>query len=115
MRKLNISVPMLYKDKHGADKTKWVNIGSLVIQDDGKVYGDISATPTGAWDGSFGCFDKEEKSQQGTSYQTPQQPTYQAPQQPTYQTPPQQAPVQYRNKQGLLTDELGNVLPAHYQ
>lgn len=84
MRKLNISVPMLYKDKHGADKTKWVNIGNLVIGDDGKVFGEISSTPVGPWDGSFSCFDREDKQQPQQQYAQEQPQQYRAPQ-PQYQ------------------------------
>jgi len=104
MRKMNISVPMLYKDKHGADKTKWINIGSLVINDDGKVFGEINATPIGAWDGSFNCFDKEDKQQAQQNYQ-----------QPTAQQSTQRPVTQYKNAQGQITDEYGNILPQQYQ
>ncbi len=86
---MNISVPMTYKDKHGADKTKWVNIGNLVIADDGKVFGDINATPVGEWDGSFSCFDREDK----------QQNQHQQQHQQTYNAPHGQVPVHHEQQQ----------------
>ena len=37
MRKLTISVAKNYTDKNtNAVKTKWITVGSLIIQDDGK-------------------------------------------------------------------------------
>ena len=88
MRKLNISVPVKYTDRNGDTKTKWVNIGGLVINDDGKVFGNIDAIPTDKnRDGSISCFDREERQndnnqQQGGYNQPQQQQQYQAPQQP---------------------------------
>lgn len=109
---MNISVAKSYTDKNtNAVKTKWINIGSLVITEEGKVFGEIESIPVGITELKFNCFDRDEA-------QTNQQP------QPSYQqTPPpqnqsyQQTPpaVQYKNKQGQLTDEYGNVLPPQYQ
>lgn len=111
MRKMNISVAKSYTDKNtNAAKTKWINIGSLVISDDGKVFGEIESVPVGITELKFNCFDRDEAGVQ----------THQQPQQGYAQTPPMapvggRATVQYKNAQGQLTDEYGNPLPAHYQ
>jgi len=107
MRKMNISVPMMYKDKHGADKTKWINIGNIVITDDGKVFGDINATPVGDWDGSFSCFDREEKQNNNQNQNQNQTHPQGYNQNQSYQAPQQE----YKNAQGQVTDANGNVLP----
>jgi len=64
MRKLNISVAKSYTDKNtNAVKTKWINIGSLVIGDDGKVFGEIEAIPVGITELKFNCFDRDDNRQ----------------------------------------------------
>ncbi|MEN4053756.1 hypothetical protein [Sulfurimonas sp. NWX79] len=61
MRKMNISVAKSYTDKNtNAVKTKWINIGSLVIGDDGKVFGEIESIPVGITELKFNCFDRDE-------------------------------------------------------
>ena len=95
MRKMNISYAKSYTDKRtNAVKTKWVNIGSLVIDDDGKVFGEIESIPVGVTELKFNAFDKDEKpnqtQQQG--YNTPQGYQQQAPQQ-TYQASHGDVPV----------------------
>ena len=103
MRKMNISYAKSYTDKRtNAVKTKWINIGSLVIDDDGKVFGEIESIPVGVTELKFNAFDKDEKTNQTQQqgYNTPQgyqqQPaqTYQAPhgEVPVYNEP---APQQY--------------------
>ena len=97
MRKLNISYAKSYIDKNtNATKTKWVNIGSLVIGDDGKVFGEIEALPVGATELTFNCFDRENNNQQ----QQPQQ-HYQAPhgQVPIYNEPAPQQQTQQQAQQ----------------
>jgi len=103
MRKLNISVAKSYTDKNtNAVKTKWINIGSLVISDDGKVFGEIEAIPVGITELKFNCFDRDENRQgnysanpnsSGNTNQGYQQrPQQQQPQQ-TYQAPHGDVPV----------------------
>jgi len=94
MRKMNISVAKSYTDKNtNAVKTKWINIGSLVIGDDGKVFGEIESIPIGITELKFNCFDRDENrahSNAGTSQgyqQAQQQPTQQ------YNAPHGQVPV----------------------
>jgi len=68
MRKLNISVAKSYTDKNtNAVKTKWINIGSLVISDDGKVFGEIEAIPVGITELKFNCFDRDDNRQHSSS------------------------------------------------
>jgi len=63
MRKMNISVAKSYTDKNtNAVKTKWINIGSLVIGDDGKVFGEIESIPVGVTELKFNCFDRGDAS-----------------------------------------------------
>lgn len=109
MRKLNISVAKSYTDKNtNAVKTKWINIGSLVISDDGKVFGEIEAIPVGITELKFNCFDRDENRQGNYSAnpnsshnanQNQQQPsqTYNAPHGhvPVYNEP---APQQYNGR-----------------
>ena len=72
MRKMNISFAKSYIDKNtNATKTKWVNIGSLVIGDDGKVFGEIESIPVGATELKFNCFDKEDRNQPSQNNQQP--------------------------------------------
>ena len=48
MRKMNMSYAKSYIDKNtNATKTKWINIGNVVITDDGKVFGEIEVIPVG--------------------------------------------------------------------
>ena len=102
MRKMNISVAKNYTDKTtNAIKTKWINIGSLVIGDDGKVFGEIESIPVGVTELKFNCFDRDEKPQQhnnaaqNAQYNSPQ--GY-APQQGQPQT--QQPTYEYQDKNG---------------
>lgn len=61
---MNISFAKSYIDKNtNATKTKWVNIGSLVVGDNGKVFGEIESIPVGATELKFNCFDKEDRQQ----------------------------------------------------
>ena len=68
MRKLNLTLGKKYKDGNGEEKTKWINIGSMVIQDDGKVFGEIDSIPVGITELRFNGFDRKEKQQ---PYQQP--------------------------------------------
>ena len=96
MRKMNISVAKSYTDKNtNAVKTKWINIGSLVISDDGKVFGEIESIPVGITELKFNCFDRDENraqqnnavANQGNQQQQQQQPAQQ------YNAPHGQVPV----------------------
>jgi len=96
MRKMNISVAKSYTDKNtNAVKTKWINIGSLVIGDDGKVFGEIESIPVGLTELKFNCFDRDDKN--NYQQQQPQQ-TYNAPhgQVPVHH---EQAPQQHYTQQ----------------
>ena len=103
MRKLNISVAKNYTDKHNAIKTKWINIGSLVIGDDGKVFGEIESIPVGVTELKFNCFDREDKTQ--NNYQQQQQPTqnYQQQQQQPHHTDYQ--PQNMQQQQGAPVND----------
>lgn len=46
------------KDKNG--KTRWFNIGSIIKNDKGAVFGVIESIPTG-WDGWFNLFKPKQK------------------------------------------------------
>lgn len=93
MRKLNISVAKSYTDKNtNAIKTKWITIGSLVIGDDGKVFGEIETIPVGISELKFNCFDKDESK----SYQQ-SQPTHQQQPQHMHQAPHGPVPVYQEN------------------
>lgn len=70
MRKLNLTVPKKFIDNNGVEQTKWINIGSMVIQDDGKVFGEIDSIPVGITELRFNGFERREK----------QQPQYEQPQ-----------------------------------
>ncbi len=101
MRKLTISVAKNYTDKNtNAVKTKWIPVGSLVIQDDGKVFGEIEAIPVGATEFKFNAFERDNQNQQ-----QPQQHNQ------NYNTPQgyggrQQPPVEY-------VDANGNPIPQN--
>ena len=98
MRKMNISVAKSYTDKNtNAVKTKWINIGSLVIGDDGKVFGEIESIPVGITELIFNCFDRDENRAHANNNGANQgyQQAQQAQQQPaqTYNAPHGQVPV----------------------
>ena len=98
MRKMNISVAKSYTDKNtNALKTKWINIGSLVIGDDGKVFGEIESIPVGITELKFNCFDRDENRAHANNAGTNQgyQQQQQAQQQPMqqYNAPHGQVPV----------------------
>ena len=98
MTKYNIMAARPYRTKQGEDKTRWVKLGSCVMTDEGKMFGDLDAIPAGAWfDGSIQFFVQEERQQQP---QQPQQGNYNTPQgygqqpQHTDYRKPQQQPQQ---------------------
>ncbi len=65
-------------ESRGETKTAWTNIGKLFVNDDGSVWGRVTAVPVG-WDGKFSAFPPRDRQQ------TPQ-PQQQAPQpQPIYE------------------------------
>jgi hypothetical protein len=91
MRKMNISVAKSYTDKNtNAVKTKWINIGSLVIGDDGKVFGEIESIPVGVTELKFNCFDRDES--RSNNFANSNSSNHQQPQQ-TYNAPHGQIPV----------------------
>ncbi len=55
-----------YTTKDNEQKTKWVKLGTCVQTDEGKMFGDLDAIPTGAWfDGSIQFFEQDQQNQQG--------------------------------------------------
>jgi hypothetical protein len=80
---MNISVAKNYQDKNtNAQKTKWITVGSIVIGDDGKVFGEIEAIPYGMTEFKFNCYDRDEKQpqQQHPNNGQQMQQQYQSPQ-----------------------------------
>ena len=66
MTKYNIMCAKPYTTKNNEAKTKWVKLGTCVLTDEGKRFGDLDAIPTGAWfDGSIQFFEQEQQNQQG--------------------------------------------------
>lgn len=63
-----------YTTKDNEQKTKWVKVGTCVQTDDGKMFGDLDAVPTGAWfDGSIQFFEQDQQNQQNGGQQNQQQ------------------------------------------
>ena len=66
MKKFNIMCAKPYTTKDNEQKTKWVKLGTCVQTDEGKMFGDLDAIPTGAWfDGSIQFFEQDQQNQQG--------------------------------------------------
>ena len=87
---MNISVAKSYVDKNtNATKTKWINIGSLIIGDDGKVFGEIESIPVGLTELKFNCFDRDE------NRTNPNPPLQQHGQQQTYNAPHGQVQIHH--------------------
>lgn len=61
MTKYNLSAKVgEYTDKQGNNKARYATIGTLVVTDDGKVYGNIDLIPTN-FNGHFNAFKQEDK------------------------------------------------------
>ena len=94
MKKFNIMCAKPYTTKNNEAKTKWVRLGSCVQTEDGKMFGDLDAIPTGAWfDGSIQFFEQEQQNQQGGQQNQNQsygQQNQQNTQQQSYGQPQQQ-------------------------
>lgn len=62
MKKYNLSAKVLeYKDKQtGETKAKYAPIGTLIVTDEGKIYGQIEVQPTN-WDGHFNVFEQKKE------------------------------------------------------
>ena len=91
MRRFNIMAAKAYITKSGEQKTRWVKLGSIAMMDDGKMFGEIDAMPSGAWfDGSINLFEQDQQQRQGqqqpNQYQQRQQ---QAQPQVVYEQAPQ--------------------------
>ena len=103
MRKLTISVSKNYTDKNtNAVKTKWITVGSLVIQDDGKVFGEIEAIPVGATEFKFNAFERDNN-------QAQQQPQHNQ----NYNTPQGYGNGQYQQPPVEYVDANGNPIPQN--
>ena len=85
-----------YTTKDNEQKTKWVKLGTCVMTDDGKMFGDFDTVPTGAWfDGSIQFFEQEQQNQQGGGQQNYQQGQQNGQQRGGYGQ--QQSHTDYRN------------------
>lgn len=77
MKRYNIMTAKKYQKQDGSQGTKWVKLGSIVMSNDGKMFGDIDCVPTGSWfDGSIHLFEAEQQpsnNNQGGQYNQPQQ------------------------------------------
>ena len=94
MKKFNIICAKPYTTKQNEEKVKWVKLGTCVQTDDGKMFGDIDAVPTGAWfDGSIQFFEQDNQNQNNGG-QSQQQNNGQQQQQGGYNG------QQYNNNQG---------------
>lgn len=64
MKRFNIMTAKAYSKADGSQGTKWVKLGSVVMKDDGKMFGDLDSIPTGSWfDGSIQLFEAEQQQQ----------------------------------------------------
>lgn len=91
MRRFNIMVAKKYPKSDGTTGTKWVKLGSVVQQQDGKMFGDLDSVPIGAWfDGSIQLFEADQQQQSNNS----QQGQYNQSQQGYNQQQPYQYPSQ---------------------
>lgn len=74
MKRFNIMTAKKYPKQDGTQGTKWVKLGSVVMKDDGKMFGDLDCIPTGSWfDGSIQLFEAEQQQQSNNSQSQPQQ------------------------------------------
>ena len=48
MKRFNIMAAKAYAKKDGTQGTKWVKLGSVIMQDDGKMFGDLDSIPLGS-------------------------------------------------------------------
>lgn len=61
MKRYNLSAKVAtYKDKDGNDKSKWAQLGTMIVTDDGKIYGQLEVIPTN-WDGHFNVFEQKKE------------------------------------------------------
>lgn len=77
MKRFNIMTAKKYPKQDGSQGTKWVKLGSVVQNNDGKMFGDLDCIPTGSWfDGSIHLFEVEQQQQsnQNQNNQYNQQP-----------------------------------------
>lgn len=66
MKRYNIMTAKKYQKADGSQGTKWIKLGSIVVNQDGKMFGDLDCIPTGAWfDGSIQLFDADQQSNNG--------------------------------------------------
>lgn len=76
MKRFNIMTAKSYSKADGSQGTKWVKLGSVVMKDDGKLFGDLDSIPLGSWfDGSIQLFEADQ--QQQSNNNQPQQNSYQ--------------------------------------
>ncbi len=74
-----------YTTKDNEQKTKWVKLGTCVQTDEGKMFGDLDAIPTGAWfDGSIQFFEQDQQNQNNGGQNQQQNNSYNQQQQPQY-------------------------------
>lgn len=64
MKRFNIMTAKKYPKQDGSQGTKWVKLGSVVQNNEGKMFGDLDCIPTGSWfDGSIQLFEAEQQQQ----------------------------------------------------
>ncbi len=77
MKRFNIMAAKTYPKQDGSQGTKWVKLGSVVQNNEGKMFGDLDSVPTGSWfDGSIHLFEAEQQqsnNNQAGQYNQPQQ------------------------------------------
>jgi len=88
MKKFNIMCAKPYVTKQNEEKVRWIKLGTCVQTDEGKMFGDLDAIPSGAWfDGSIQFFEQDQQNQNngGQNQQQQQNQAYnQGQQQPPY-------------------------------
>ena len=52
-----------YQDRQGNTKVRWINVGSMFKNNEGKVSIKIDAMPVGEWDGWLNLFDPKPRNQ----------------------------------------------------
>ena len=63
-----------YTKADGSEGTKWVKLGSVVMNDEGRMFGDLDAIPCGSWfDGSIQLFEAEQANNQTQKHNNNQQ------------------------------------------
>ena len=62
-----------YQDRQGNTKVRWINVGSMFKNNEGKVSIKIDAMPVGEWDGWLNLFDPKPRNQTAEKPSNPPQ------------------------------------------